>query len=128
MNVDLSKGFIFRSHDKRSKHITDQPVTSFCMTERLKIHLTAINLYQGETSHCSRRGCAITLRMLGVNDQAINEHVGWSSKGMIEHYTHVGKLMGPVGPAQILSTAAKHLGQGSSLFDKVSQNYASLSK
>ena len=44
VNVDLSKGFIFRSHDKRSKHITDQPVTSFCMTERLKIHLTAIKV------------------------------------------------------------------------------------
>lgn len=97
------------------------------MTERLEIHLSAINLYQGETSHSSRQGCAITLRMLGVNDQAINQHVGWSSKGMIDHYAHVGKLMGPERSAQTLSSAANHLGQGSSLFDKVSKNYVNFS-
>jgi len=92
-----------------------------------KLAINILILYQEETSHSSRRGCAITLRMLGVNDQAINQHVGWSSKGMIDHYAHVGKLMGPEGPAQTLSSAAKHLGQGSSLFDKVSKNYVNLS-
>lgn len=97
------------------------------MTERLEIHLSAINLYQGETLHSSRQGCAITLRMLAVNDQAINQHVGWSSKGMIDHYAYVGKVIGPERPAQTLSSAANHLGQGSSLFDKVSKNYVNLS-
>jgi hypothetical protein len=57
--------------------------------------------------------------MLAVNDQAINQHVGWSSKGMIDHYAYVGKVMGPERPAQTLSSAANHLGQGSSLFDLV---------
>ncbi|CAC5382313.1 unnamed protein product [Mytilus coruscus] len=127
LDIDLNKGFIYRVRDNKSKQINNRAVSSSCMTDRLKTHLMNINLYQGETSHSSRRGCAITLRMLGVDDQAINQHVGWSSKGMIDHYAHVGKLMSPEGPASTLSSAAKHLGQGSSLFDKVSQNYVSIS-
>ena len=46
------------------------------MTDRLRKHLTAINIYEGETSHSSRRGCCITLRMLGVADKEISVPLG----------------------------------------------------
>ncbi|CAC5378217.1 unnamed protein product [Mytilus coruscus] len=107
LDVDLNKGFIYRVRDNKSKQINNRAVSSSCMTDRLKTHLMHIYLYQGESSHSSRRGCAITLRMLGVNDQAINQHMSWSSKEMIDHYAHVGKLMCPEGPANTLSSAAK---------------------
>lgn len=111
-----------------SRKIVNEPVTSSCMTERLKLHLNVLKLYEGETSHSSRRGCAITLRMLGVNDEGINQHVGWGTKNMVDHYANVGKLISPKGPASILSQAAENLGKGSSSFDKVSNQYTGLSK
>ncbi|CAC5380250.1 unnamed protein product [Mytilus coruscus] len=58
--------------------------------ERLKLHLNVLKLYEGETSHSSRRGCAITLHYAGVNDEPINQHVGWGTKHMVDHYANVG--------------------------------------
>ena len=66
------------------------------MTERLKLHLNTLNLYEGETSHSSRRGCAITLHMLGVDDQEINKHADWESKRMVDNYASIGKLFSPL--------------------------------
>lgn len=128
LSITLAEGYVFRIRDKVSRKIVNEPVTSSCMTERLKLHLNVLKLYEGETSHSSRRGCAITLRMLGVNDEGINQHVGWGTKNMVDHYANVGKLISPKGPASILSQAAENLGKGSSSFDKVSNQYTGLSK
>lgn len=126
--VMLKDGYVFRTKDKLSKEITNQPVSSSGMTERLKLHLKALRLYEGETSHSSRRGCAITLRMLGVDDDGINKHIGWGSGKMVDHYASVGKLCSPKAAATVLSNAAENLGKGGSSFDKVSQKYSDLSK
>ncbi|CAC5361180.1 unnamed protein product [Mytilus coruscus] len=109
LSITLTEGYVFRIQDKGSRKIVNEPVTSSCMTERLKLHLNVLKLYEGETSHSSRRGCAITLRMLGVNDEAINQHVGWGTKNMVDHYANVGKLISPKGPASVLSQAAENL-------------------
>ena len=79
----------------------EQYITILChmyqvTSERLKLHLNTLNLYDGETSHSSRRGCAITLRMLGVDDQEINKHVGWGSKRMVDHYASIGNWSAPL--------------------------------
>ena len=58
----------------QTKHITDKTVNSSSMSEKLKNHLSVINLYECESSDSSRRSCAITLRMLGVNDGGVNQH------------------------------------------------------
>jgi hypothetical protein len=125
-NINLNEGYVFRIKDRESRTIVNEPVSSSGMTERLKLHLNTLNLYEGETSHSSRRGCAITLRMLGVDDQEINKHVGWESKRMVDHYASIGKLVSPVGPASILSKAAENLGRGTSSLDKVSNCYTTL--
>ncbi|CAC5395697.1 unnamed protein product [Mytilus coruscus] len=93
LSITLTEGYVFRIRDKGSRKIVNEPVTSSCMTERLKLHLNVLKLYEGETSHSSRRRCAITLRMLRVNDEAINQHVGWGTKHMVDHYANVGKLI-----------------------------------
>ncbi|CAC5394779.1 unnamed protein product [Mytilus coruscus] len=128
LSITLTEGYVFRIQDKGSRKIVNEPVTSSCMTERLKLHLNVLKLYEGETSHSSRRGCAITLRMLGVNDEAINQHVGWGTKHMVDHYANVGKLISPKGPASVLSQAAENLDKGNSSFDKVANQYTDLSK
>ena len=59
-NISLNEGYVFRIKDRESRTIVNEPVSSSGMTERLKLHLNTLNLYEGETSHSSRRGCAIT--------------------------------------------------------------------
>ncbi len=73
--INLRQGYMFRVRNPSANSISDKPVTSPAMSDRLKKHLSAVNLYQGETSHSSRRGCAITLRMLGLTDGQINQHI-----------------------------------------------------
>ncbi|CAC5391416.1 unnamed protein product [Mytilus coruscus] len=123
LSITLMEGYVFRIRDKGSRKIVNEPVTSSCMTERLKLHLNVLKLYEGETSHSSRRGCAITLRMLGVNDEATNQHVGWGTKHMVDHYANVGKLISLKGPASVLSQSAENLDKGTSSFDKVANQY-----
>lgn len=95
-NINLNEGYVFRIKERESCTIVDEQVSSSGMTERLKLHLNTLNLYEGETSHSSRRGCAITLRMLGVDDQEINKHVGWESKRMVDHYVSIGNWSAPL--------------------------------
>ena len=64
------------------------------MNERLRGHLEAINLYAGETAHSSRRGLAITLRMLCFDDNSISKHIGWRSESMLATYDRIGYWLG----------------------------------
>ena len=69
------------------------------MSESLKNHLSAINLYEGEVQILVDVSCAITIRMLGVNDGGVNQHLGWTSKQMLDQYTTKGGLCSPKGAA-----------------------------
>ena len=114
--VNLAQGYIFRARDIKTQEISDKPVSSSLMTDRLRIHLKAMNLYAGETSHSGRRGLAITLRMLGLNDNSICSHIGWESKGMLDHYARIGNLIGQNSVASKLADAAEVKNNSSQLF------------
>ena len=75
-----------------------------------------MNLYAGETSHSGRRGLAITLRMLGLNDNSICSYIGWESKGMLDHYARMGNLIGQNSVASKLADAAEVKNNSSQLF------------
>lgn len=128
MKIDLRQGYLFRMMDMKCRSIIDKGASSSCMTDRLRLHLKAIGLYEGETSHSSRRGCSITLRMLGVPDCKINEHLGWKQQGMIKHYATIGGLCSPSGVAATLSDAAINLGSGLSKFDQVSADVSAIKR
>ena len=115
VGVNLAEGFVFRSRDTKTLEISDKPVTSSGMTDRLRTHLKAVNLYAGETAHSGRRGLAITLRMLGLDDNSISSHIGWQSESMINRYDRIGNLIGPQAVATKLSNAAEMKGGSSSL-------------
>lgn len=105
--VDLKSGRLFRVQDKKTKTITNRPVASTCKTDRLKMHLKAINLYESETSHSSRRGCSITLKLLGVPDDDICKHIGWNSNAMLDHYAVEGRILNSSGAVNALAQAAE---------------------
>ena len=117
--IKLDTGYLFRVSTKEGQ-IIDKPMSSSLITDRLKLHLMAINLYEGETSHSTRRGCAITLRMMGINDDQINKHIGWGNAKMIDHYANIGQLCGPGSVAKRLAEAASLNQQGSSELSEIS--------
>ena len=108
LNINLKSGCLFRCRDVKTQKIGGKLFSASAMTDRLKTHLSAIKLYEGESSHSSRRGWAITSRMLGMSDSMINYHVGWNSGGMTDHYARVGELYGPRGVARWLSDMAEN--------------------
>ena len=126
VGVNLKEDFLFRSRDIKSKEISEKAVTSSGMTDRLRGHLEAINLYAGETAHSSRRGLAITLRMLGVDDNSISNHIGWRSESMLATYDRIGSLVGPHAAASKLANAAEMIGEASQL-TRISEKTIALS-
>ena len=125
IGVNLDVGYVFRSRDIKTLEISDNPVTSSNMTDRLRTHLKAINLYAGETAHSSRRGLAITLRMLGLDDSSISNHIGWQSESMINRYDRIGSLVGPHAAATKLANAAEMINNSSRLMS-ISETTAAL--
>ena len=126
VGVNLAEGFVFRSRDTKTLEISDKPVTSSGMTDRLRTHLKAVNLYAGETAPSGRRGLAITLRMLGLDDNSISSHIGWQSESMINRYDRIGNLIGPQAVATKLSNAAE-MKRGSSSLMCISEKTSTLS-
>lgn len=125
LQIGLDTGYLFRISNKVGQ-IIDKPMSSGLITDRIKMHLKAINLYEGETSHSTRRGCAITLRMMGVNDDQINQHIGWGNSSMIDHYANIGQLCGPSSVARKLSDAAHVTQRGSSELRQISKKMSEL--
>lgn len=124
--VNLHSGYLFRVRDPKTKLISDKPVTSGVMTDRLRTHLKAIDSYAGETAHSGRRGCAIALRMLGLADCSINSHIGWGSTAMLDHYARLGSSASQSGAANMLANAAEMTGNTSRLL-RVSEDFKSFS-
>jgi hypothetical protein len=67
--------------------LLDHPFSSSAGNSRLKHYLKDLNVFDGETPHSSRSGCALTLMWLGIDVEGIKSHVGWKSDDMLRHYT-----------------------------------------
>jgi len=65
LGVDLRLGYLFRTLSSSRQEVTDNPVSSHGMYERLKKYLVDLGLYEGETPHGIRGACAITLALSG---------------------------------------------------------------
>ena len=85
--LELQGGYFFRPLASTLSALSDAPFTSAAANSRLKIYLTDLNIWEGETPHSTRSGCALTLTWLGINSECIKSHVGWKSDHMLKHYT-----------------------------------------
>ena len=104
MHIDLTPGYLFRSAS--GGKVTEQPFCGSAVNNRLKLHLRSTGVDEGETPHSLRSGCSITLSLLGVDQEAIAHHVGWSSTKMLRHYTDLREALKPDGPAATLSAGS----------------------
>ena len=106
LGINLRDGYLFRKYNKRSHQIEHHPVLAATISANLKNYLLALGLWEGETLHGARAGCAILLQMLGSHEADIETHIGWKAQGgMLEHYTSFHKVVGDQGVAATLSAA-----------------------
>ena len=71
MCIDLNSSYLFRVCDCKD-NILDAPFTGSAVENRLKKHFRELMSDDDETMHSFRRGCSITLSLLGVPYAGIN--------------------------------------------------------
>ena len=102
MNINLREGFPFRATDPKGR-VSPKPFVGSTVADRLRLHLTALNIDEGETMHSFRSGCPITLSLLGPSNDQAASHVGWKSIQMARYYSQVPKVMDLSLPASLLA-------------------------
>ena len=87
MGLDLSNGYLFREVDRNLGGVTLLPMSYFVFYARFKKALVDIGMYEGETPHSLRAGCAVTLAASEeVSNQEIMAHIGWRGEKTAVHY------------------------------------------
>jgi hypothetical protein len=57
------------------------------MHSRLVNYFLSLGIYEGESTHSNRAGCAVLLQSTGVSGPAATEHIGWKTNKMWHHYS-----------------------------------------
>ena len=115
-DISLKGGYFFRPLDNKNKPV-NKPLSSSALNARLKTYLQRLNIFEGETPHGTRSGCALTLSWLGLDKEVIKSHVGWKSDKMLEHYTKVNDLVLRHGSAKALAECGTYKREVASNFD-----------
>ena len=106
MAINLRDGYLFRVTDRKGL-VTESPFMGSAVSNRLTLHLKSLNLYQGESAHSFRSGCAITFALLGVSQEDVARHVGWKSLATAEYYSQCSKGMDSGHTASTLAASTK---------------------
>lgn len=92
--VNLSTGYLFRIVSENGR-VLDKPVNYSVVYERLRYYLSTLGLYEGETPHSFRSGCAITMALTGSADNVdqMMHHIGWFGRESAEYYSRKHTLV-----------------------------------
>ena len=124
MDIDLSVGYLFRTLDPSHSHVLESPVSSSGMGVRLQMYLKELNIFEGETIHGIRGGCAITMMSSGIaSSKEVMDHTGWFSKSSLDRYSRINKLVdaGSVGPL-LSKVADSNLSDVGNIFGKFGES------
>lgn len=89
LGVNLTTGYLFRIVTDTGC-VLDQPVTYSVVYERLRSYLLCLGIYEGETPHSFRSGCAITIALSNSNNSRTTDvmgHVGWFTEQSADYYS-----------------------------------------
>ena len=103
LGIDLRFGYLFHTLSRDRKEVTENPVSSSTMYDRLKKYLRELNLDNGETPHGIRGACAITLALSGGPAKEVMQHVGWSTSASYQRYNRMSSMVGRGSVSSILS-------------------------
>ena len=101
LRIDLTRGYLFRPTTPQGG-VLDAPFPSTAAA-RVKGYLQEMGSDDGETPHCFRTGCAITLALSGAKLSEIMDHVGWTRRHTALHYLKLAKVLNPSGASARLS-------------------------
>ncbi|XP_052081252.1 uncharacterized protein LOC127719278 [Mytilus californianus] len=120
MDIDLSVGYLFRTLDPSHSRVIESPVSSSGMGIRLQLYLKDLNIFEGETIHGIRGGCAITMMSSGIASfKEIMEHVGWLSKRSLDRYSRMNRLVDAGSVSSLFSKVAdSNLSDAGNIFTK----------
>lgn len=107
MDIDLSVGYLFRTLDPSQSRVLESPVSSSGMSIRLQIYLKELSIFEGETIHGIRGGCAISMMASGIaSSKEVMDHVGWFSKSSLDRYSRLSKLVDAGSVSSLFSKVA----------------------
>ena len=85
--ISLKFGYLFRIITE-SGRVLNKSVTYSSIYERFRGYLLSLGIWEGETPHSMRAGCAIMLAGSTDTDTlGLMNHVGWKSERMSNYYT-----------------------------------------
>lgn len=92
--VDLTRGYLFRIVSE-SGSVLNNPVSYSAIYQRLRHYLTLLGMYDGETPHSFRAGCAITIALTdsAENVESVMNHIGWFSQESANYYSRKNSLL-----------------------------------
>ena len=127
-SVDLSNGYLFRIISEGGK-VLDKSVSYSVIYERLRYYLSTLGIYEGETPHSFRAGCAITMALTDCADDVLDvmHHIGWFSQESAEYYSRKNSLVDSNIVAQKLSKSCEMSTSVESIY-KEQGDYSSLRK
>lgn len=105
INIDISKGFLFRAITKEGK-VSQQQFSATAAQARLKEYSQKLKAQwqdQHFTLHSFRGGAAVSLAMANVPLHEIMDHVGWKTSTQAMHYIRLREVLNPAGPAAKLA-------------------------
>ncbi|CAC5396545.1 unnamed protein product [Mytilus coruscus] len=91
--ISLKTGYLFRIITESDRVLENQ--VSYCsIYERFKGYLITLGIFEGETPHSMRAGCAIMLALSddNANTQGVMNHVGCKSERMAHYYTRASTV------------------------------------
>lgn len=86
LGIHIDSGYVFRRTTSDGR-VLGERVSQPAINRRLKSYLSAIGIFQGETTHSIRGGCAILLKLSHSSDPEAMSHIGWKSQECWEHYS-----------------------------------------
>lgn len=105
--IPLESGYLFRVITE-SGRVLDNPVSYSSIYDRFRGYLVTLGIFEGETPHSMRAGCAVTLAYAEskTDTRGIMQHVGWSSEITAHYYTRACAIKDASKVADNLAQAA----------------------
>ncbi|KAK3107786.1 hypothetical protein FSP39_022109 [Pinctada imbricata] len=86
--ITVECGYLFRPLTELGR-IINEPLSYSAIYERLREYLSRLGIYEGETPHSFRAGCAIHMLMTksAQSSDQMKRHIGWSTDMSVKYYS-----------------------------------------
>ena len=121
MGISLGCGYLFRPMSETGS-ILNEPLSYSAIYERLREYLCRLGIYEGETPHSFRAGCAVHMLLLksALTADEMKNHIGWSTDLSAKYYSREVLMNDATCVADKLSKSVQYSGFVESKFQSFS--------